>query len=92
MAAAWIDNPTTKKSARTFRKKLSTQGALAGVDPDAGDIAKSATMILIKDNLPGKLCLAPRSWLPPCQPTEWLFRLSSFPASAKRVTSAVQSP
>lgn len=27
---------------------------------------KSATMILIKNNLSGWLCLAPRSWLPPC--------------------------
>jgi hypothetical protein len=36
MAAAWTDNPTTKKSARTFRKKSSTQDALAGVDPDGG--------------------------------------------------------
>lgn len=47
---------------------------------------------LIKVNLPGQMCLASRRGSSPCQPIEWLFRLSSLPASAKRVTPAVQSP
>lgn len=57
----------------------------------AGDIAKSATMILIKESA-RQVVFGPAELVTPCQPIEWLFRLSSFPASAKRVTSAVQSP
>jgi hypothetical protein len=83
------DYASTEKIAY-LPQKLSPKGARAGVDPDVGDIAKSATMALIKDNLLRLTVFGPSELVTPsCQPSKRLFSLSSFPASAKHVTPAV---